>query len=280
MGREAYYGKSERKSKPKIAIELKPIVKTRHMKLRKPTVEEKFFVSNPVRPRPPCIHRRSKQPPLDTSPFMAPANLTDPALDKQSPQFRIAHIQHFKSLKSDFPVLDKTMFHKTNKSCLGVTLRRFQQWFQQYDADLDAVKKSKPKKERYQNKVLFQGDRVRFTAKQKYELIQQFDQAELPEREAFSDEDSDEEDSDSEEVVIPKKKQTKRKRVENEDTSSKRVKPNPKPRLRIAKKLLPRVMPNKQAPRKRPQASMDPPGPLPGVPPQKRLKPSSIPSRR
>ena len=27
MGREAYYGKSERKSKPKIAIELKPIVK-------------------------------------------------------------------------------------------------------------------------------------------------------------------------------------------------------------------------------------------------------------
>ena len=103
---------------------------------------------------------------------------------------------------------------------------------------------------------------------------------EIPERECFSDEDSDEEDSDSEEFVIPKKKQTKRKRVANEATSSKRVKPNPKPRLRIAKKLLPRVMPNKQAPRKRPRASMDPPGPPPGAPPQKRLKPSSIPSRR
>ena len=221
--------KSERKPKPKMAIEMKPIVKTRQLKLRKPTFQRKTVVSNPVRPRPPRTPRRSKQPPLDTSPFMAPANLTDPALDKQSPQFRIAHIQHFKSLKSDFPVLDKTMYHKTNKSCLGVTLRRFQQWFQQYDADLDAVKKSKPKKERYQNKVLFQGDRVRFTAKQKYELIQQFDQAELPEREAFSDEDSDEEDSDFEEFVIPKKKQAKPKRGADEAASLKRIKPNPNP---------------------------------------------------
>ena len=111
--------KSERKPKPKMAIEMKLIVKTRQLKLRKPTVQQKAAVSNPVRPRPPRRPRRSEQPPLDTSPFMAPANLTDPALDKQSPQFRIAHIQHFKSLKSDFPVLDKTMYHKTNKSCLG-----------------------------------------------------------------------------------------------------------------------------------------------------------------
>ena len=98
------------------------------------------------------------------------------------------------------------------------------------------------------------------------------------------DEDSDEEDSDYEEVLIPNKKQTKRKRVANETASSKRVKPDPKPRLRVAKKLLSRVMPIKQARRKRPRASMDPP---PGAPSQKRyklnqsqLKPLSIPSRR
>ena len=165
-----------------------------------------------------------------------------------------------------------------------MTLRRFQQWFQQYDADLDAVKKSKPKKERYQNKVLFQGDRVRFTAKQKYELIQQFDQVELPEREAFSDEDSDEEDSDFEEFVIPKKKQAKRKRGADEAASLKRIKPNPKLQIRIPKNLVPRITINKQAPKKRPQASMDPPGP-PSGPPPKRFKPnpskpSSFPSRR
>ena len=94
--------KSERKPKPKMAIELKPIVKTRQLKLRKPTVEEKTVVSNPVRPRPPRRPRRSKQPPLDINPFVAPVALTDPDLDKQSPQFRIAHIKHFKSLKSDF----------------------------------------------------------------------------------------------------------------------------------------------------------------------------------
>ena len=98
--------------------------------------------------------------------------------------------------------------------------------------------------------------------------------------------DSDEEDSDYEEVLIPNKKQTKRKRVANETASSKRVKPDPKPRLRVAKKLLSRVMPIKQAPRKRPRASMDPPGLPPGAPSQKRyklnqnqLKPLSIPSR-
>ena len=86
------------------------------------------------------------------------------------------------------------------------------------------------------------------------------------------DEDSDEEDSDYEEVLIPKKKQPKRKRVANETASSKRVNPDPKPRLRVAKKLLSRVMPNKQAPRKRPRASMDPPSPPPGALPQNRIE--------
>ena len=99
--------KSESKPKPKMAIELKPIVKTRQLKLRKPIVRDPTVVPNLVRPRPPRKPRRPKQQPLDTSPFVAPARLADPDLDKKSPQFRIAHIQHFKSLKSDFPVLDR-----------------------------------------------------------------------------------------------------------------------------------------------------------------------------
>ena len=147
--------KSEKKPKPKMAVELKPIKKARQLKLRKPIVRDPTIVPNPVRPRPPRRPRRSKQPPIDTNPFVAPAQLTGPGLDKKSPQFRVAHIKHFKSLKSDFPMLDKTMYHEANKSCLGVSLRRFQQWFHQYDADLDKIKKPTPKakKERYQNKV-------------------------------------------------------------------------------------------------------------------------------
>ena len=169
--------KSEIQPKPKMAIEMKPIVKTRQLKLRKPSVHEPTVVSNPVRLRPPRRPRRSKQQPLDTSFFVAPARLTDLDLDKKSPQFRIAHVHHFKSLKSDFPVLNKTMYYEVNKSSLGVTLRRFQQWFNHYDADLDKVKNPtpKPKKERYQNKVLCRTERTRFTSKQKLELIQQFD---------------------------------------------------------------------------------------------------------
>ena len=114
--------KSKIKPKPKMAIELKPILKTRQLKLRKPTIREPTVVSNPVRPRPPHRPRKSKQPPVDTSPFAAPARLTNPDLDKKSPRFRIAHIQHFESLKSDFPVLDKTIYHEINKVCLGLWL--------------------------------------------------------------------------------------------------------------------------------------------------------------
>ena len=58
--------KSEIKPKPKMAIELKPILKTRQLKLRKPTIREPTVVSNPVRPRPPRRPRKSKQPPVDT----------------------------------------------------------------------------------------------------------------------------------------------------------------------------------------------------------------------
>ena len=69
------------------------------------------------------------------------------------------------------------MYNEVNKACLGVSLRRFQQWFEQYDSDLRKVSKPKPKKERYQNKVLCQGARNRFTPQQKLELIQQYDEA-------------------------------------------------------------------------------------------------------
>ena len=107
-----------------------------------------------------------------------------------------------------------------------------------------------------------------------------------PECECFSDDYSDEEDSDYEESVIPKKKQAKRKLRANEAASSKRIKPNPKtaakPQLRVPKKLVPRAIQGNQAPKKRPRASIEPPGPHPDAPPSKRLrpKPSVIPSRR
>ena len=42
--------KSERKPKPKMAIELKSILKTRQLKLGKPTIRGPTAVSNPVRP--------------------------------------------------------------------------------------------------------------------------------------------------------------------------------------------------------------------------------------
>ena len=93
--------KAENKQKPKESIELKPIRKTRQLKLRKPSIRDPTVVTNPARPRPPRAPRRSKQPAIDTSPFAAPARLADPGLDKRSPQFRIAHVQHFNTLKSE-----------------------------------------------------------------------------------------------------------------------------------------------------------------------------------
>ena len=99
--------KSQGKQKPKQAVEMKPIRKTRQLKLRKPVIRDPTVVTNPARPRLPRAPRRSKQPVVDISPFAAPVRLIDPDLDNRSPQFRIAHVEHFKALKSDFPVLDK-----------------------------------------------------------------------------------------------------------------------------------------------------------------------------
>ena len=138
--------KSESKPKPNMPIELKPIVKIWKLKLPKPIVREPNVITNPVRSRPPRRPRRSKQQPIGANSFVAPVRLTDLDLDKKSPQFcRVARIQHFKSLKSDFPVLDKTMYNEANKSSLGVSLRRFQEWFHQYDEDVDKVEDPKPK---------------------------------------------------------------------------------------------------------------------------------------
>ena len=99
--------KSKPKKAEKTAIELKPIVKTRQLKLRKQPVRDPSVIPNPIQPRPPRRPSRSKQEPIDTSPFAAPPELIHPDLDKRSPQFRISHVQHFRSLKSDFPFLDK-----------------------------------------------------------------------------------------------------------------------------------------------------------------------------
>ena len=63
-----------------------------------------------------------------------------------------------------------------------MSLRRFHEWFGQNETDLDRVEKPKLKKERYQNKVLCQVERTRFTAKQKLDLIQQFDKAKAADR--------------------------------------------------------------------------------------------------
>ena len=70
------------------------------------------------------------------------------------------------------------MYHSVNESCIGVRLRRFQGWFgQQYEDDLEKIKAPTPKKERGQNKVVCQAERMRYTQKQKLDLIQQFDEA-------------------------------------------------------------------------------------------------------
>ena len=139
--------KIEKKQRPKEPIELQPILKTRQLKLRNPPVRESAVVANPVRPRPPRKPRKSKQAPIDTSPFVAPSHLTASDLDRRSPQFRIAHVQHFRALKDDFPILDKKMYHQVNKSSLGVSLRWFQTWFNQYEEESEYEEVVIPKKQ-------------------------------------------------------------------------------------------------------------------------------------
>ena len=147
-------------------IELKPVKTVRQLKLRKDP--PRTVVSNPAPPRGPRRPRRSQQMPIDQGPFVAPAELVAPDLDKKSPHFRVAHVRHFRKLKSNFPMLDKKMYHEANESSLGVKLRRFQAWFQQYEEDVITMKRAKPlvKKERRHNKVEFQAARAHYTPKE------------------------------------------------------------------------------------------------------------------
>ena len=82
--------------------------------------------------------------PIDQGPFVALAELVAPDLDKKSTHFRVAHVRHFRKLKANFPMLDKKMYHEANESSLGVKLRRFQAWFQQYEEDVITMKRAKP----------------------------------------------------------------------------------------------------------------------------------------
>ena len=147
-------------------IELKPVKAVRQLKLRKDP--PRTVVSNPAPPRGPRRPRRSQQMPIDQGPFVAPAELVAPDLDKKSPHFRVAHVRHFRKLKANFPMLDKKMYDEANESSLGVKLHKFQAWFQQYEEDVITMKRAKPlvKKERRHNKVEFQAARAHYTPKE------------------------------------------------------------------------------------------------------------------
>ena len=91
------YAKFESKPKPKMAIELKPIVKKQQLKLQKPPVCKPSVFQVPRLPTKPCP--MLKQQTINTSPFVALAQLSGPELDKRSLQFQIDHVQHFKASK-------------------------------------------------------------------------------------------------------------------------------------------------------------------------------------
>ena len=110
----------------------------------------------PKVPRPPRRPRKSnKKYSSDMSPFLAPEGLTSPSLNKKFPEFRVAHVRYYNSLKENFPMLDKKMYHQVNAKSIGVKLRAFQIWFDQYENNLKKIKAKanpKPKPERRQKK--------------------------------------------------------------------------------------------------------------------------------
>ena len=132
----------------KILIELKPIQsKPRQVKFKSSTpssISSPDVPSNnilppkkrPIPPPAPPLPRRDSE----LSPFMVPASLTSPDLDKKSPEFRLAHMRFYNELKLSFPMLNKKAYHEANKSHLGVKLRRFQQWFHSQASDKEALK--------------------------------------------------------------------------------------------------------------------------------------------
>ena len=75
-------------------------------------------------------------------------------------------------------MLDVTAYYTANESSLGVKLRRFHQWFREYEDDLQKIVKKaepKPKKSRHQNKVVCQAEWTRWTATQKMDFISEWD---------------------------------------------------------------------------------------------------------
>ena len=96
------------------AIEMKPMKRMRQLKLREDPPAT--VVSNPVPPRLPRRPRQPQQKPINNSPFVALADLVAADLDKRSPHFRVARVCHFQKLKSDYPMLDKKMYHPANEN--------------------------------------------------------------------------------------------------------------------------------------------------------------------
>ena len=170
----------------KIPIELKPIKsKPKQVKFKSsvtpssissPDVPSNKILSPKMRPIPPPapLPRRNSE----WSPFMAPASLISPDLDRRSPEFRLAHMRFYTELEILFPMLNKKAYYDANKSHLGVGLIWFQQWFDSEASDKELIKaKAKPKPEmvRKQNKVEFQAGRTHLTPEQKLDLIRQYD---------------------------------------------------------------------------------------------------------
>ena len=86
------------------------------------------------------------------SPFLAPEDLTLRSLNKKPPEFRIADVHYYNSLKGKFSMLDKS---------IGVKLRAFQMWFEQYENNLKKIKeKLNPKPKRRRNNVVYQDSRI------------------------------------------------------------------------------------------------------------------------
>ena len=117
----------------KIPIELKPIKsKSKQVKFKSSTPSNMSSPDSPskkviqpkkrpVPPPAPSLSRRNSE----ESPFMAPASLISPDLDKKSPEFRLAHMRFYTELKTSFPMLNKKAYYEANQRYLGVGLRRF-----------------------------------------------------------------------------------------------------------------------------------------------------------
>ena len=109
----------------KIPIELKSIKsKPKQVKFKSstpPSISSPDVPSNkilppkkrPIPPPTPPLPRRNSE----LSPFMAPASLISPDLDRKPPEFWLAHMRFYTELKILFPMLNKNAYYDANKSC-------------------------------------------------------------------------------------------------------------------------------------------------------------------